>query len=108
VLSLAAVSAESHYGISLISQGVVTTPPDRPFPPLPGNGGFIAPPGTGPPPAPPAGSGASVLRKVLDGIRLTFSSPARAARAAGLWLLLAAPLILVIRRRAFGRGGGPS
>jgi hypothetical protein len=102
VASLAAVAAESHYGIFLLSQGTGEIPPHGNLPPLPPSP--VSPPsfsGEGPRPVVPSVTG-SVPKRILDGLRLTFASPARAARAAGLWLLLAAPLILLIRRRAFG------
>jgi hypothetical protein len=101
VVSLAAVAAESHYGIFLLSPGTGESPP---------SGGILPPPprvplppsftDEGPRPLPGPVTG-SLPKRIIDGLRLTFASPARAARALGVWLLLAAPLILLIRRRAF-------
>ena len=105
VVSLAGVSAESHYGIFLVSQAA---PFFRPPPAAPGS----VPPvstGTGGG-APPAVGGSEgdeggipqVLRKTFEGIRLTLASPVRALRVAGLWGFLAGPLVLWLRRKRLG------
>lgn len=106
VIQLAAVQAESHYGIFLLPGAA----PPAPLPieaPLPAPRPAVAPPP--PPPAPAPAPQVSTVERVNRRIGLglgVFLSDAReAVLLAGLWAFLALPGYLVWRRRlAWGRG----
>ncbi|MGH2830258.1 MAG: hypothetical protein ACRDJM_07220 [Actinomycetota bacterium] len=100
VVSLAAVAAESHYGIYLLSRD---EPPlrDAILPPPPSSD---LPTDTRVPPPPTASGPSSFVRELMDGLRVVFASPAQAVRAIGLLTFLVAPVVLLARRR-FLRGG---
>lgn len=108
VISLAGVSAESHYGIFLLSQGGSFRPPGGGASSGGGDGsGSVSPP----PPAggslPPVIGGVQrFLKRTFDGIRFALASPGRAVRVFGMLGLLAAPLVLW-RRRSGVPGAGP-
>lgn len=109
VISLAGVSAESHYGIFLLAQGGTFRPPGSGASSGGSNGGgFVS--------APPAGgSGIPVidpvqrfLKRTFEGIRFALASPGRAVRVFGMLGLFAAPLILWRRRGGIAPpGAGP-
>jgi hypothetical protein len=115
VASLAAVSAESHYGVFRLAQGSPAGPA------RPALGAPVAAPVLAAKPSPPpeaqvieqvtiepGGLMGKLVRKVFDGLRWFFASPANALRAMAMWTLLAAPLFLLTRRRALdsvGPGG---
>lgn len=97
VISLAAVAAESHYGIYLLSQGVSF----RPRPSLPpevvyGPDGepipSVAPPTRGP-------GIPSFVKKTYRGLKVILASPVAALRLAGIWMILGGPIALMRRRR---------
>lgn len=101
VVSLAGVSAESHYGIYLLTQAVPFVPrPGTPGGPIGGVVPLPTPGGNGPPTPSPRDDGPSSLpEQIVDGLKVILASPVAAARAAGLWAFFGGPLILMIRRR---------
>lgn len=111
VTSLAAVSAESHYGIFRLGDALPATSAGQRALGAPSSGARPpAPPPAAPaiddeaPPRPlpyPEGGGATQLvRKVFEGLKFLLASPAHMAKAAALWTILAAPLFLIMRRRS--------
>lgn len=112
VVSLAASSAESHYGIyrlarTLPSQGARPSVLGVQLPTNPIGPSLAAPSASGTQTLTPVGSLfgnglATVVRRSFSGIVFLFTSPGQAVRAFGLWLFLAAPLLLLMRRRPGG------
>jgi hypothetical protein len=99
VLYLAAVSAESHYGIYRL-------PSELPPVALPRGGlpGVHPPPIVTPPPSggPIPGPLGELIRRTIRSVRFFIASPGQAARAFLFWGFLASPLLLIRRRRTAG------
>jgi len=108
VISLAGVSAESHYGIFLLSQGAPFRPPRSG-----GSSGGGSAPSIGPPPsggstAPIVGPMQQFLQRTFAGLKFAMASPGRAVRVFAMLALLAGPLVLWRRRSGVHPpGAGP-
>lgn len=99
VASFAGVAAESHYGIYRLAG--LEPAPDPGAPQL-GPGPIVPgiPLGPDVPPVPDAAPLPPLIREIVTGFRFMLASPAQSARALGVWLFLAAPIVLLLRRRA--------
>lgn len=106
VLSFAATAAESHFGIYGPGKdpvfGIPRTIVDA-VGSLGSGTGLDGSVGGGSAPKRMAASVAKIVKKTLVGFKFFLASPGHAARAGALWLFLAAPLLLWMRRAALIR-----